>query len=90
MAGLATAGVLAKHCKKVILLERGDLHEMKEKNQSIAAQGHHAHLLFSRGEDILCQLFPGLRMFQSRLVIRRSHVAPILVFHSFAVFRSSL
>ncbi|MBS1827285.1 MAG: hypothetical protein JST93_18355 [Acidobacteria bacterium] len=59
MAGLVTAGVLAKHYGRVTVVEQDVLPESVEQRRG-APQGRHAHGLLAGGGRALEELFPGL------------------------------
>ncbi len=59
MAGLFTARVLSDHFAKVTVLERDILPEAPIARKGIP-QARHAHVLLTRGQRILSQLFPGI------------------------------
>lgn len=59
ISGLTTAGVLSKHFKKVILLER-DTYPTQPENRSGVPQAHHLHLFLQRGQQVLEKIFPGI------------------------------
>ena len=59
MAGLLAARVLCDHFERVTLIERDALPAQAENRKGVP-QGRHLHALHARGEQILCQLFPGL------------------------------
>jgi 2-polyprenyl-6-methoxyphenol hydroxylase-like FAD-dependent oxidoreductase len=58
MAGLISAGVLARHFERVTLVER-DRFEQGPKQRKGIPQGQHTHGLLTRGMDVLSNLFPG-------------------------------
>jgi len=58
MAGLTTAGVLARHFKRVTLIER-DLYEEGTQHRKGVPQAHHLHGLLTRGLHTLSAVFPG-------------------------------
>ena len=60
MAGLLAARVLADHFSEVVLIERDQLPEGAE-NRRAVPQGRHLHSLLGRGDEILRELFPGIR-----------------------------
>jgi 2-polyprenyl-6-methoxyphenol hydroxylase-like FAD-dependent oxidoreductase len=59
LAGLLAARVLADAYGRVTVVERDPLSETAENRKGVP-QGRHAHLLLSRGAQILDGLFPGL------------------------------
>ena len=59
LAGLLAARVLADAYDRVTVVERDPL-PMTAENRKGVPQGRHAHLLLSRGTQILDELFPGL------------------------------
>jgi 2-polyprenyl-6-methoxyphenol hydroxylase-like FAD-dependent oxidoreductase len=59
MAGLIAARVLADAYQRVTVVERDPLPETGEHRKGIP-QGRHAHVLVTRGAQILDELFPGL------------------------------
>jgi 2-polyprenyl-6-methoxyphenol hydroxylase-like FAD-dependent oxidoreductase len=60
MAGLISAGVLARHFERVTLVER-DRFEQGAKQRKGVPQAQHIHGLLTRGMDVLCAIFPGFR-----------------------------
>jgi 2-polyprenyl-6-methoxyphenol hydroxylase-like FAD-dependent oxidoreductase len=60
MAGLITAGVLARHFERVTLVER-DRFERGPRHRRGVPQAQHIHGLLTRGMNILCDVFPGFR-----------------------------
>jgi 2-polyprenyl-6-methoxyphenol hydroxylase-like FAD-dependent oxidoreductase len=59
MAGLLAARVLAEAYGRVTVVERDPLPDAAEHRRGVP-HGRHAHLLVSRGTQILDELFPGL------------------------------
>jgi 2-polyprenyl-6-methoxyphenol hydroxylase-like FAD-dependent oxidoreductase len=59
VAGMLAARALANHFKKVIVIERDVLPPSGEPRKGVP-QGRHAHILLSRGRELLDQYFPGL------------------------------
>lgn len=59
MAGLLTAGLLARHFERVTLVERDLLEDSAQPRKGVP-QGAHTHILLRRGLDIAASLFPGL------------------------------
>lgn len=59
IAGLLCARVLLNHFDRVSLIER-DVYPDEPIARSGVPQGHHLHMLFLRGQEILEQLFPGI------------------------------
>ena len=60
IAGLLAARVLADHFDKVTIVER-DLNPEKPEPRPGVPQSHHVHALLTQGQQILEQLFPGLK-----------------------------
>ncbi|MBU7585903.1 MAG: 2-polyprenyl-6-methoxyphenol hydroxylase-like oxidoreductase [Nostoc sp. TH1S01] len=67
IAGLVTAHLLTKHFEQVIIIERdrlqqilSDHHSEKPAPRSGVPQSHQTHVLLTRGQILLDQLFPGL------------------------------
>jgi flavin-dependent dehydrogenase len=60
MAGLLAARVLADHFERVTLVERDHLPDTPEYRVGVP-QARHAHVLLTRGQVILEELFPGIR-----------------------------
>ncbi|NMO20864.1 hypothetical protein HPC49_30110 [Pyxidicoccus fallax] len=60
MAGLLTAGLLARHFERVTLVERDGLVDSAQPRKGVP-QGPHTHVLLQRGLDIAAGIFPGLR-----------------------------
>ena len=60
MAGLLAARVLADHYAEVVLVDRDRLPDTIEPRRGVP-QGHHVHSLLGRGDEILRELFPGIR-----------------------------
>lgn len=59
LAGLLAARVLADAYERVTLVERDPLTDAAENRRGVP-QGRHAHVLLTRGAQILDELFPGL------------------------------
>ncbi len=59
MAGLLTAGLLARHFERVTLVERDPLEDSAQPRKGVP-QGVHTHILLRRGLDIAASIFPGL------------------------------
>lgn len=59
MAGLVAAGVLSEFYDSVTVVERDTLPDRSAHRRGIP-QGHHVHILLSRGIRVLSELFPGL------------------------------
>ncbi|NJO40602.1 MAG: 2-polyprenyl-6-methoxyphenol hydroxylase-like oxidoreductase [Cyanobacteria bacterium CRU_2_1] len=59
MAGLLAARVLTAHFDRVTVIERDQLPEQPELRQGVP-QASHVHVLLTKGQHILEQLFPGL------------------------------
>ena len=59
IAGLLAARVLADAYERVTVVERDPLPDTAEHRRGVS-QGRHAHVLVTRGAQILDQLFPGL------------------------------
>lgn len=59
MAGLLSAGLLARHFERVTLVERDALRDSAEPRKGVP-QGTQTHVLLRRGLDIAASLFPGL------------------------------
>lgn len=59
MAGLITARVLADYYEKVTILEKETLLDEPVPRKYIP-QGHHIHLVLSRGKDFIENCFPGI------------------------------
>jgi 2-polyprenyl-6-methoxyphenol hydroxylase-like FAD-dependent oxidoreductase len=59
MAGLLAARVLSEHFEQVTIIERDRLSEHVEPRKGVP-QGQHAHILLTKGETILRELFPDL------------------------------
>jgi 2-polyprenyl-6-methoxyphenol hydroxylase-like FAD-dependent oxidoreductase len=59
MGGLLAARVLAEHCEQVTLLDRDAFPPPGEQRKGVP-QGRHAHVLLSRGREILEDFFPEL------------------------------
>ncbi|SFW72443.1 NAD(P)/FAD-dependent oxidoreductase [Amycolatopsis australiensis] len=60
MAGLLTARVLSERYRAVVLVERDTILGVTETRRGVP-QGHHAHGLLARGQQILEAFFPGLQ-----------------------------
>jgi flavin-dependent dehydrogenase len=60
IAGMTAARFLANHFARVTVIERDQMADGKEFRKG-TPQGRHAHILLLRGQEILEQLFPGLR-----------------------------
>jgi 2-polyprenyl-6-methoxyphenol hydroxylase-like FAD-dependent oxidoreductase len=60
MAGLITAGLLARHFERVILVERDRLEQGPQPRKGVP-QARHSHVLLTRGMNVLCDIFPGFR-----------------------------
>ncbi|MBZ4418092.1 hypothetical protein K8638_16490 [Myxococcus sp. RHST-1-4] len=60
MAGLLTAGLLARHFERVTLVERDGLVDSSQPRKGVP-QGPHTHVLLQRGLDIATSIFPGLQ-----------------------------
>ncbi len=60
MAGLITAGVLARHFERVTLVERDGFEPGPQKRKGVP-QAQHLHGLLTRGLNILSELFPGIQ-----------------------------
>ncbi|WP_210503976.1 FAD-dependent oxidoreductase [Nocardioides xinjiangensis] len=60
MAGLLAARVLADHYTEVILVDRDQLTGGHEPRRGVP-QGRHIHSVLGRGDEILAELFPGIR-----------------------------
>jgi 2-polyprenyl-6-methoxyphenol hydroxylase-like FAD-dependent oxidoreductase len=59
IAGLLSARVLVEFFARVTVLERADIRDPLAPSRSVP-QGHHAHFLLKRGEQIMETLFPGI------------------------------
>jgi 2-polyprenyl-6-methoxyphenol hydroxylase-like FAD-dependent oxidoreductase len=59
MAGLFAARVLLDHVDRVTIVERDRLPQQPEPRGGVS-QANHAHVLLTRGQQILEQLFPGM------------------------------
>src|SRR4051794_6606305 len=59
MSGLLAARVLSDFYRRVTVVERDILGDDASNRRGVP-QGRHAHLLMSRGSQILAELFPGL------------------------------
>lgn len=59
MSGLLAARVLCEHFTRVTLIERDVLSERVQARKGVP-QGHHLHVLHTKGEQLLNQWFPGL------------------------------
>lgn len=59
MSGLLAARVLCEHFTRVTLIERDALSEQVQARKGVP-QGHHLHVLHTKGEQLLNQWFPGL------------------------------
>lgn len=59
MAGLLTAGQLARHFERVTLVERDKLESNPQPRKGVP-QGTQTHILLRRGLDIVSDIFPGL------------------------------
>jgi 2-polyprenyl-6-methoxyphenol hydroxylase-like FAD-dependent oxidoreductase len=60
MAGLLTAGLLARHFERVTLVERDGLVDSSQPRKGVP-QGPHTHVLLKRGLNIAASIFPGLQ-----------------------------
>ncbi|HZI09617.1 MAG TPA: FAD-dependent oxidoreductase [Myxococcus sp.] len=60
MAGLITAGVLARHFERVTLVERDGFEQGPQQRKGVP-QARHLHGLLTRGLNILGELFPGIQ-----------------------------
>ncbi len=60
MAGLLAARVLTNYFERVTLIERDRFPDIPEPRQGIP-QSYHPHVLLARGQQILEQLFPGIK-----------------------------
>ena len=58
IAGLMTARVLTEHFDSVTVLERDHINDSPALHRSIP-QGHHIHVLFLGGQQVLSSLYPG-------------------------------
>ena len=67
MAGLLAARVLADHYPEVVLVDRDRVLGVRDARRGVP-QGHHAHGLLAKGQQILEELFP---------VSRRSCPTPV-------------
>ncbi|MCY1019217.1 FAD-dependent oxidoreductase [Pyxidicoccus sp. MSG2] len=59
MAGLLTAGLLARHFERVTVVERDGLEDTPLARKGVP-QGTQTHILLKRGMDIAAAIFPGL------------------------------
>ncbi len=59
LAGLLSAGLLARHFERVTLVERDGLMESSQSRKGVP-QGTQTHVLLKRGLDIAADIFPGL------------------------------
>lgn len=59
LAGLLTAGLLARHFERVTLVERDALADSSQPRKGVP-QGTQTHVLLKRGLDIAASIFPGL------------------------------
>lgn len=59
ITGLLAAQVLSKYFEGVTIVERDSLPEQPDQRKGVP-QSNHGHLLLSRGQQILEQLFPGI------------------------------
>ena len=59
MAGLLAARVLLDHFTEVVLIERDDVSDPLQSRPGVP-QSQHVHVLLTRGQRLLEQLFPGL------------------------------
>jgi 2-polyprenyl-6-methoxyphenol hydroxylase-like FAD-dependent oxidoreductase len=60
IAGMLAAQVLSKHFEQVTIVERDNLPEQPGQRPGVP-QAQHGHILLQRGQQILEQLFPGLK-----------------------------
>jgi len=60
ISGLLAARVLADHFGEVVLVERDELDDAIGQRRGVP-QGRHVHSLLGRGDQILHELFPGIR-----------------------------
>lgn len=60
MGGLLAARVLSDHYAQVVLVDRDHLPEAVEPRRGVP-QGRHLHSILGAGDDILKELFPGIR-----------------------------
>lgn len=61
MSGLMTAAVLARHCKRVTIVERDALDDDGFGWRKGVPHGRHVHGFWPRGMQVLDRLFPGFR-----------------------------
>ncbi len=60
MAGLLAARVLSDHYAHVVIVDRDRLPDAVEPRRGVP-QGRHLHSVLGRGDEILTELFPGIR-----------------------------
>ncbi|WSA10251.1 FAD-dependent monooxygenase [Micromonospora sp. NBC_01813] len=60
MAGLVTARVLADRYAQVVVVERNTVVGVTGPRAGVP-QGHHAHALLARGQEVMERLFPGMQ-----------------------------
>ena len=76
IAGLTAARVLTDHCERVSIIERDIAPTAKEFRKGVP-QARHPHILLKGGEQVLENLFPGLRQCCSTTARFRSTWATI-------------